>query len=189
MRCRPWPALIRCKVWTYLAPGLPRAFDVNFVIPLLVNDDDVCWGRLKLTGETSRVLHARRNSKIFRTRRAGGFNERFYRVPEYLLGAAARITKMKRDGTRAEITPSRKSRVSSEQIRTRYILRNNGEKRQSTSAPRPISGYSIAPAGRIDPHVKFPTKIQQFFSRHPKVPARARARGHRQRVSGRAEEK
>lgn len=30
-------------------PGLPRAFDVNFVIPLLVNDDDVCWGPFKTT--------------------------------------------------------------------------------------------------------------------------------------------
>lgn len=35
-------------------PGLPRAFDVNFVMPLLVNDDDVCWNRLKLRWNVAR---------------------------------------------------------------------------------------------------------------------------------------
>lgn len=77
-------------------PGLPRAFDVNFVIPLLVNDDDVCWSRLKLRAENvARTL--KRNSKIFRTY-SGKINERFYRhseVPSLTCSRTPRITKDK----------------------------------------------------------------------------------------------
>lgn len=65
-------------------PGLPRAFDVNFMMPLLVNDDDVCWNRLKLCWNVARSL--KRASKIFRTYNEK-FNERFYRTPPFLTSA------------------------------------------------------------------------------------------------------
>ena len=60
-------------------PELPRAFDVNFMMPLLVNDDDVCWNRLKLRWNVARSLE-NTVRKIFRTLYNEKFNERFYRA-------------------------------------------------------------------------------------------------------------